>query len=134
MPKRKCGKGSCRTYIDYNETYCDKHKKEVTVQYVKTIRRNSDNEQFTEFYNSKQWRSLSRQKRAENPVCEHCLLEGRIRAAVLVDHIIEIKDDWSLRLEWSNLQSLCHECHNRKTKLEEKKRKNQGSDFNPPLF
>ncbi|MGG3452046.1 HNH endonuclease signature motif containing protein [Domibacillus aminovorans] len=30
----------------------------------------------------------------------------------VVDHIIPIKIDWSLRLSLDNLQSLCQSCHN----------------------
>ena len=123
MPRKQCGKSSCRVYIDYDERYCDRHKGLGDRQYNKAIRFNNENVEFTKFYQSPQWRKLSKQKRTHQPLCEHCLAAGRIRIADVVDHIIELKDDWSLRLEWSNLQSLCHECHNTKTNLEKIKRK-----------
>nr|WP_282098271.1 HNH endonuclease signature motif containing protein [Staphylococcus aureus] len=45
-----------------------------------------------------------------------CRLCGR--QAQMVDHIIPTKVDWSKRLEKENLQPLCFECHNKKTKKE----------------
>ncbi|MEC2504384.1 HNH endonuclease, partial [Bacillus cereus] len=46
-----------------------------------------------------------------------------IKIGDVVDHIIPIRVDWSKRLEPSNLQTLCHACHNKKTKEDEKKNK-----------
>ncbi|MFS1513957.1 HNH endonuclease [Chengkuizengella sp. SCS-71B] len=40
----------------------------------------------------------------------------------MVDHITPIKEDWSLRLDLCNLQSLCHCCHNKKTAEEVSRR------------
>ncbi|PFK07818.1 HNH endonuclease, partial [Bacillus cereus] len=40
----------------------------------------------------------------------------------VVDHIIPIRVDWSKRLEPMNLQTLCHACHNKNTKEDEKKK------------
>nr|WP_258026742.1 HNH endonuclease signature motif containing protein [Staphylococcus chromogenes] len=48
-------------------------------------------------------------------ICRSC---GR--QAQMVDHIIPTKVDWSKRLEKENLQPLCYECHNQKTKREQK--------------
>jgi len=122
MVKKKCSKTSCREYIDYSEQYCDKHKGNTNKVYNRTIRYSADNRQFTEFYNSSKWRKLSKRKRLSNPCCEKCLEQGRIIPVDVVDHIIELKDDWEKRLDWSNLQSLCHACHNFKTAMEKNKR------------
>ncbi|MCR4367994.1 HNH endonuclease [Bacillus velezensis] len=46
---------------------------------------------------------------------------GVITAADVCDHIIPIEIRWDLRLTYSNLQMLCHSCHNRKTREDEKK-------------
>ncbi|MED4046699.1 HNH endonuclease signature motif containing protein [Priestia aryabhattai] len=50
-------------------------------------------------------------KRSINPLCEHCLLEGKLTPVDVIDHVRELKDDWSKRLDLSNLQSLCNRCH-----------------------
>lgn len=69
------------------------------------------------FYNSSAWKNASKQTLNENYyVCRMC--EGE---AVLTDHIIPVRIDWSLRLERSNLQPLCFECHAVKTKEDEVK-------------
>jgi len=64
------------------------------------------------------WRALSKQVRNEEPLCRHCLREGRVEAATCVDHIVPISIAPDLRLVRSNLQALCHACHTRKTRAE----------------
>jgi len=64
------------------------------------------------------WRALSKQVRNEEPLCRHCLRDGRVEAATCVDHIVPISQAPDLRLVRSNLQALCHACHTRKTRAE----------------
>ena len=52
-----------------------------------------------------------------------CRSKDIIKIGDVVDHIIPIRVDWSKRLEPTNLQTLCHACHNKKTKEDEKKTK-----------
>ena len=52
-----------------------------------------------------------------------CLEIDITKPADVVDHVIELTDDWSKRLDPDNLQSLCHVCHNSKTRHERKKRR-----------
>ena len=75
------------------------------------------------FYNSKAWRQKRLLKLQENPLCELCEEKGLIVAAEVVDHIQEINDG-GLKLSFSNLQSLCHPCHNAKTGRRGAKTKN----------
>jgi 5-methylcytosine-specific restriction protein A len=62
-----------------------------------------------------------RQKRnrrmlASNPLCVTCQMQGRVAAATQLDHVIPLHlggpDDES------NLQGLCDDCHETKTKAE----------------
>nr|WP_275591513.1 HNH endonuclease signature motif containing protein [Mammaliicoccus sp. A-M4] len=55
-------------------------------------------------------------------LCQECLRQGYYQQANVVDHIIELKDDWSKRLDKDNLIPLCHSCHNKKTKEEQRRR------------
>lgn len=55
-------------------------------------------------------------------MCEHCKAKGIFHYAEVVDHIIEIEDNWDLRYVRSNYQSLCKPCHNRKTAKARKER------------
>jgi len=64
------------------------------------------------------WQKISKMKRAEQPVCEVC----RIRAATEVDHIRPFNGiDDPLRTQWSNLQSICRDCHQAKTAAERRR-------------
>ena len=74
------------------------------------------------WYSSQSWTQLRRAFIARNPLCRICTDNGFIRHADVVDHIVERSDDDSKRLNWDNLQSLCHSCHNIKTAEEKRKR------------
>lgn len=57
------------------------------------------------------WARLSKRIRTERPLCEQCMREGRVRAAVEVHHIVPIARAPHLRLDVDNLMSVCRECH-----------------------
>lgn len=62
------------------------------------------------------WKQLRDRKLKYNPLCEHCEKSGRVESATEVDHIIPFEGiNDPVRLDWDNLQSLCHTCHQRKT-------------------
>lgn len=103
--------------------YCAKHieKEKETVRYYDKYIRNKSSRSF---YNSKQWREMRELiYRRDYGLCVQCRSNGIIKIGDVVDHIIPIRVDWSKRLKPSNLQTLCHACHNKKTKEDEKKDK-----------
>ena len=51
----------------------------------------------------------------QEPFCLGCAQQGFRTYATDVDHIVDHKGSWSLFIDRSNLQSLCHSCHSRKT-------------------
>ena len=58
------------------------------------------------------WNRISRLKRDRQPICEVC----HDAPADDVDHVIPFAGvNDPLRIEWSNLQSICRACHNVKT-------------------
>ena len=57
------------------------------------------------------WKRLSERIRTEQPLCEVCQQSGLVTAATEVHHKIEIEQAPWLRLERSNLISLCNACH-----------------------
>lgn len=61
-----------------------------------------------------QHRKMRAVQLANNPVCA---TPGCGRPAVDADHIERISDGGA-RLDLNNLQSLCHQCHSRKTRAE----------------
>lgn len=62
------------------------------------------------------WNELRNRFIVINPLCRMCEQEGRVEPATEVDHIIPfIGLEDPLRVQWENLQSLCHSCHVKKT-------------------
>jgi len=112
-PKKRCNKAGCRELIDYDEKYCPKHKGYGDKEYNRQVRFNKDNEKYAKFYNSSAWKKLRNAYIAAYPLCERCLKDGIIKQADVVHHIIEIRSDWSKRLDWDNLEAVCHEHHNK---------------------
>ena len=65
------------------------------------------------------WKRVRADHLRLEPLCRHCRREKppRLTPAREVDHIVDIIDAPHLRLEHSNLQSLCKPHHSRKTRL-----------------
>lgn len=60
------------------------------------------------------------------PFCRECAKHGVRTWATDVDHIQDHKGDWARFVDRSNLESLCHSCHSRKTMRDwHKARKNR---------
>jgi hypothetical protein len=72
---------------------------------------------YIKLINSRRWRELRAQKLQANPMCERHLAHGKWVAATCVHHIVEVETGHNdqeceaLCFAWSNLQSLCRECH-----------------------
>ena len=122
-----CKSPGCRELVANNRArgLCVGHMREASAPRQTTARRRrmSDEEYNRDaWYSSKSWTKLRRAYIARYPLCRICSDNGFVRSADVVDHIVERKDDDSKRLNWDNLQSLCHSCHNNKTAEEKKKR------------
>lgn len=76
----------------------------------------------TSFYAGAKWRKLRKWWVNRNPLCVECEKKGKVVGVQVVDHIVPIKQGGA-ELSSDNLQSLCHSCHNRKTRLENSKKK-----------
>lgn len=124
-PMKQCEHPGCRTLVAYDTRYCEKHRKATNKWRYHKRMYDSDESKYQQFYKSSAWRKLSRRFLESNPVCVQCYQDGVIRKADVVDHVIEIKDDWSRRLDESNLQCLCLQHHNRKTRLAREQREQQ---------
>ena len=68
-------------------------------------------------YNTERWKRLRRYKLQNNPLCERCLELNKIEPAVQVHHMVRfmsgsnIEQIKYLGFDYSNLQSICKECH-----------------------
>lgn len=68
----------------------------------------------TKFYQSPAWRALRAKVLNDYPLCAECEKRGLVVEAKVVDHIIPIVKGGAA-LDESNLQPLCHRCHNKKS-------------------
>lgn len=110
---KQCNNPSCGRLT--HNTYCPQHTQEDKRIGDRQYKRERTDKKEQQFYNSKAWKMLRSTQLSIQPLCEHCLEVGVLKPAYLIDHIKEIKDDWTLRLTLSNVQSLCQACHNKKT-------------------
>lgn len=115
---------SCSIHGIYSgdEKRCPKCIQESANTYNQTKRDKSS----TKIYDSKRWREHTRPKALlrDNYTCVRCnTLETSEN--LIADHIIELSDGGE-PYKLSNIQTLCRQCHNRKTKEEIKKR-NEGN-------
>ncbi len=94
--------------------YCDRHRVAAHRDYGRA-RRGFDAE--VGFYQSVRWREVRAAFLREHALCGACAARGRVVAAVVVDHVVPIKDGVA-RFDWANLAALCVADHNAKTACE----------------
>lgn len=61
------------------------------------------------------WQIVRKQHIANHPLCADCLKENKYVAMQDVHHIIKLADRPELRDDATNLMSLCHSCHSKRT-------------------
>ena len=93
---------------------------------MKTLKARQQETGRTLALNGAAWRRLRAAKLEHDPLCVDCYKRGRLTVATDVDHINNDATDNSP----DNLQSLCHECHSRKTQADMGKRVSAGCDAN----
>lgn len=94
--------------------YINKGKKKT-----KPISEDTARKERMKVYNSRLWKSLTDIKKRENPLCEVCLMQNKIKSAEHSHHLqtftktkdLALRD--SLAYDFDNLISICSECHNR---------------------
>ncbi|MCT3575464.1 HNH endonuclease signature motif containing protein [Levilactobacillus brevis] len=126
-PMKQCNHAGCRQLVPYDVRYCDKHQHKANAETYHKRMYGEHEGRYQQFYKSSQWRKLSRRFLENNPICVQCYQDGVIRKADVVDHIVELRDDWSRRLDESNLQPLCYRHHNQKTKQARETRSKEAS-------
>jgi len=108
-PKTPCRFPGCPEMAT-KDGYCDKHRREIKRRYDKdrpsAARRG---------YNYR-WQKIRKMFLAENPLCHDCLERGEVKAAEEVHHIKPLAEGGTH--EFSNLMSLCKECHSKRTMKE----------------
>lgn len=112
----------CRKLIPYGRSYCDPCGSAVIAEREESSRKRKKandraynakrDPKYLRFYASGDWKRLSRAKMdSAGYRCEGC---GAIAAEVHHIKPIQTPEGWSLRLDWSNLEAVCINCHNKR--------------------
>ena len=112
-PKKPCAYPGCPELIEAGQRFCEKHEKQE--QRRQDQQRGSSAQRG---YGAR-WQRARKQYLARNPLCVECLKDGRVVPATVVDHIIPHRGDQELFWSEDNWQSLCKQCHDRKTAKED---------------
>ena len=107
-PRRPCRQIGCPELTDHKTGYCDNHRSAAD------LRRGSARDRG---YNYR-WEQSRLLFLRSHPLCAECERNGRVTAATVVDHVVDHKGDHDRFWSVDNWQSLCAECHNRKTMRE----------------
>ena len=110
-PLRPCAHIGCRVLT--REVYCLRHKSKDS------SRRSAEAAEWHKWYLLPIFRNKLRPNQLlREPFCRECARRGERVRATDVDHVIPHRGNWALFIDPSNLQSLCHSCHSRKTAAE----------------
>ena len=114
----------CGTRIPYREKYCDKclsvvmeekqhrHKVKSSKYNADRYSRDRENNSYRLFYSSKAWREKRKEiLERDNHACVICSELYRITMAQDVHHILNLRENYDLRLDNDNLISLCSDHH-----------------------
>ena len=113
-PLRPCAHPGCPHltagyYCPTHQQAAEERKKREQAHYD----RHQRDRRATAFYRSKEWLATRQAVLVrDHGLCQECLRQGRITKADTVHHIVELREDWSRRLDPANLISLCSACHN----------------------
>lgn len=125
MQVRRCKYRGCHTLVTQPNQYCQNHsnlkssRSEYNRVYNATVRQKANKLEQYRFYRSRIWKSLrAGVLERDMYLCQYCKAQGRVKPGNIVDHIIPIEYDASLRADITNLATTCKECHNAKTKWE----------------
>lgn len=85
--------------------------------WIKTIRPEGRQSGDVKFYNSSQWRRLTKYMSKVQPFCKMCEKNGIYTPGDVTDHIKPIKQGGA-KYDLENLQRLCLKCHAKKSGTE----------------
>jgi hypothetical protein len=120
--KKCCNYPECKRIVDYGQRYCDVHQ-QLSDQKQQQSNKDYDNSRRTDrewlFYKTNAWEQtrchiLSRYNYMDlySYYVEHIIVQANT-----VHHIVEVRDDWSKRLDVNNLIPCTNGTHTRIHKL-----------------
>ena len=106
LPRRPCRYPGCPGFCETGQVFCKDHMMYSTDR----VRGSAD----ARGYNTK-WRKARKAFLEQHPLCVECMRGGRLTPATVVDHVIPHRGNAELFWDEKNWQSLCKDCHDRKT-------------------
>ena len=73
-------------------------------------------------YKTSGWQQIRDIQLSKQPLCQSCLIKGKVKSATTVDHVFPWRQIGSWAFTHNIFQSLCTECHSYKTAQEQKGR------------
>lgn len=117
-PPRPCRHPGCPALVRGRDSYCPEHLRVHT--WVEDPGRGSA---ASRGYGGA-WRKIRKAFLAAFPLCSDIhgvhARRGEVALATDVDHILPLKEGGTN--DWSNLRSLCHSCHSRRTSRDSRRR------------
>lgn len=118
LPLKPCAHSGC-TELVKGGGYCTRHTRQNrNIKREHSLERGISAE-WHYLYSSARWRKIRAAQLISEPFCRNCASKGIRTKAEDVDHIIPHRGNRQMFYDSSNLQSLCHSCHSRKTIAEQ---------------
>lgn len=105
-PASPCHQPGCPKLSKSGSSYCELHKKQNERAYD-TARGTAAERGYDPL-----WAKVRDIYKANHPLCEACLIKQKVVPAEIVHHIKPVLGYPELRLDLSNLMSVCTACHN----------------------
>ena len=110
--KKYCARCGCNRLVDITETYCKAHARTNAERNAEYDRAQRDRKAKA-FYNSAEWQTARAVALARDTGIDVYIYmtEHRVVPAVVVHHIVELREDYSKRSTLSNLISISEATH-----------------------
>lgn len=116
-PAKPCAWPGCNALVQ-GVSHCPRHKPLADERRAEQLKKahkvyNKRRDESDSFYSTERWRKFRAYYLRLHPLCVECERQGRVTAAVILDHIKPLKQHPELALDWHNVRPLCRACHNR---------------------
>ena len=109
----KCSHLGCKEQRSRLNTFCKAHG--GMDSFMSDKRKEHSKE-----YQGRTWRRIRLLQLSKHPICQGCMLHGRITQSYHVDHLFPWTSLGKEAFTYNIFQSLCVECHSYKTSMERK--------------
>lgn len=109
----KCSQLGCKEQRSKLNSFCKEHG---GMDYFLSEKRKEHNKE----YQHRAWKRIRMVQLSKQPLCQGCMLNGRICQAIHIDHLFPWSSIGKEAFTYNIFQSLCVECHSYKTGQERK--------------